>query len=33
MSLLELRGKYREMYTRFENIEVSCMVILMLSRN
>ena len=33
MSLLELRGKYREMYTGFENIEVPCMVILMLSRN
>ena len=25
--------KYREMYTGFENIEVPCMVILMLSRN
>ena len=33
MSLLELGGKYREMYTGFENIEVPCMVILMLSRN
>ena len=33
MSLLELRGKYRKMYTGFENIEVTYMVILMLSRN
>ena len=33
MSMLELGGKYREMYTGFENIEVPCMVILMLSRN
>ena len=33
MSLLELGGKYREMYAGFENIEVACMVILMLSRN
>ena len=32
MSLLELGGKYREMYTGFKNIEVPCMVILMLSR-
>ena len=28
MSLLELGGKYREMYTGFKNIEVPCMVIL-----
>ncbi len=33
MSLLELGGKYWEMYTRFKNIEVPCMVILMLSHN
>ena len=33
MSLLELGGKYREMYTGFKNIELSCMVILILSRN
>ena len=26
MSLLELGGKYREMYTGFKNIEVPCMV-------
>ena len=33
MSMLELRGKYRGMYTGFKNIEVPCMVILMLSHN
>ena len=31
--MLELGGKYMEMYTGFENIEVPCMVILMLSHN
>ena len=33
MSLLELGGKYMEMYVGFENIEVLCMVVLMLSHN
>ena len=29
----KLRGKYKEMYTGLKNIEVPCMIILMLSRN